>query len=368
MPISTTRTPLLALALVAPALLAAPCGGDLLDDASFDLWCGDELCGWALEAGSVEKVATWHSEDHGVGLVGETVILSQLADITEADASCVWLSLVADQEDAVDLTVSLDFMDDGTVDFEHRVTATGFERSTAQINAPEQYSGMRVRLLKEGGGEAVIAQIRAQATSPEDCAGDPLPTRGLSLGTECTDAEVCAGGHCTDTPILNSEDAEDSLLTCGSCATDADCGADEACTLGWQADSLFPGLECAPKGDKALGEACYGDAECGTGVCHERQCSECRSGEDCEDGDCARPLPPSATDEVLMPHMCPTGDRASGEACLNWWDCASEDCITEDFLALCDPDGQPCREDADCDWVDFGATCALVGTRDGTCR
>lgn len=367
MPIATNRSPLLALALVAPALVAAPCGGDLLDDASFDLWCGDELCGWVLEEGEVEKVATWHSEDHGVGLVGERVALSQLADITEADASCIWLSLVADQEDAVDLTLALDFMDDGTVDFEHRITATGYGRDSTQVRPPERFQGMRVRLIKEGGGAAVVAQIRAQRTAEEDCAGEPLPTHSLPLGTQCGEASECAGGACVDTPILNSADAEDSLLTCGDCETDADCGTDEACTLDWHEDSLFPGLSCQPEGEKVLGEACYGDAECGTGICHERQCSECRSSEDCGGEECARAPAGALTPDELMPHMCQLGPRDTGEACLSPWDCASEDCVADDTVALCDPDGQPCDSERDCDWVDFGATCSFVGMHAGTC-
>ena len=38
------------------------CSGDLLNDSGFDLWCGDELCSWQVEKGTVEQAPTWHPD------------------------------------------------------------------------------------------------------------------------------------------------------------------------------------------------------------------------------------------------------------------------------------------------------------------
>ncbi len=362
-----SKSPWAFLAL-APALLAAPCGGDLLDDASFDLWCGDELCSWVVEQGAVEQAPTWHTEDKGARLVGETVVMSQLSDITEADASCIWLSLLADQETNVNLTVELDFMDDGTVDYEHPVTVTGFGRSDTQILAPERYSGLRVRLRKVGDGDAVIAQIRAQRTLDEDCAGEPIATHALPLGTECDEASECAGGSCSDTSVLGDDVTNFSVVTCGECDADADCEGGQVCGVAW-GDGMFPGKTCLDAGSKALGEACTADAECGTGTCHEAQCAECSEDADCGGETCA-PNPHYDGDyEGLSPWMCPVGERQSDEACLLDQDCASGVCDWEEpAVTLCNPNGEPCTYDAECRWVDFGATCELIGFSDGTCQ
>ena len=314
----------------------------------------------------MEKAPTWHEADLGARLVGEQVAMSQLAEITEADAACIWLSLIADQDDAVDLTMELDFMDDGIVDFEHRITETGFARADTQVRAPLHYTGMRVRVRKVGEGDAVIAQVRAQRTSYTDCAGEPLPARGLPLGSECEDAEECAGGSCSETSVLGSDVAAISMVTCGECESDSDCPDGQACGAGW-GEGLFPGKVCLEAGSKALGEACTGDTECAAGACVEAQCGECREDADCGGETCAPHAVSGSTPGGLGPWMCPVGERDSGEACLANDDCAAGSCASEGELSICDPNGEPCSADTDCIWEAWGATCETVGLLAGTC-
>ncbi|MBM4320043.1 MAG: hypothetical protein FJ125_08795, partial [Deltaproteobacteria bacterium] len=70
------------------------CRPELTKDPGFDQWCGNKLCGWEVEKGSIGKVATWHRRDHGVALLGEEVVLGQLLEAGDDPPDCLVFELL----------------------------------------------------------------------------------------------------------------------------------------------------------------------------------------------------------------------------------------------------------------------------------
>lgn len=171
---------LVLVAVAALPLMAAEdsCGPDILDDPTFDLWCGDELCAWEIEEGAVEKVATWHSAEDGASLVGDPVVISQLADEDSDSVDCILFSLTADTAEVDGQTASLrlllDFQDDDAVDFETPLASDDYEEVSYYVTPPTDWHGVRFIITKTGGGQAVIAQIRAQEEVRENCTDPPV--------------------------------------------------------------------------------------------------------------------------------------------------------------------------------------------------
>jgi len=72
------------------------CGTSLTKNPGFDLWCGDELCAWKVEAGSIRRIPTWHRSDFGVELLGEETVLSQLV---HTSVTCFFVELQVQREE-----------------------------------------------------------------------------------------------------------------------------------------------------------------------------------------------------------------------------------------------------------------------------
>ncbi len=363
-----TPAPLLAaaLALLAPALFGVDsCGTDLLDDAGFDLWCGKALCNWEIESGAVRKVATWHPDDHGAALVGSEVAISQLsAEAGSGTTGCITFSLLADASEKADLTLELDFLDDGRVDWSTPIPASDWEQVSFHVTPPVWWDAVRFRIRKSGDARAVIAMIRAQSDGADACAGAPVVLTELPAGSPCTTDAACAGA-CADNPVLwldpkTGDSYTYAAATCGECDESADCGAGEACALAW---GEVAERQCAPAGAKAVGETCAIADECASALCCDNQCAECCGEAPCSGGaTCLRA-------RALDPWTCDDRPRAPGSGCLHDGDCASGHCAGKDLVQICNPDGRPCETDADCpDWaVYLGAVCRPIGVADGVC-
>jgi len=350
------------------------CSPDLINDAGFDMWCGESLCGWQLESGSIEKVATWHEQDSGVLMVGPEVAISQRSEAGSGDVQCIEFSLVAATEVGADLYLEMDFLDDGVVEYSEPITSENWSLVQYHITPPTWFQAVRFRVRKVGDADAVVAQVRAQIVNPDICTADPLALSNLPDGAECQSADLCADGFCTTVPVPSSNDDGFTVDTCGSCGTDADCSGEAVCGLSWD-ERWYGHRECAAPATKALGEACATDGECGSSTCCEGLCSECcEGGPDCTDGAACTRHPAGTQDGAaaagIMPWMCAAGagDRGMGEGCVADTDCLSASCQASTALRICDPDGRPCDTDADCPWSAFGGACVTVGAHDGTCQ
>jgi hypothetical protein len=368
------RRILLLAAVAAPLVAVSSCGQDLFPDAGFDLWCGDELCAWDVEQGEVVRVSTWHELDYGAELVGPAVVISQLSEASVVE--CITVTLIADADDGADLSLEMDFLDDGIVEYSAPIPADTWEQVSFHVTPPPWYQGVRFRVRKTGDARAVIAQVRAQSDSGDACTASPLALTNLPNGAECdasvAPSDACGGGACSEVPVLSSGD-DFEVDTCGGCDVDTDCGTGEVCGLAWgELDYGF--RDCRPEAQKDLGVACIEDAECGSGVCCDSQCAECCADAPCEGGvACSRhpawqdPYGGVPAPEGISPYMCDAGPRVAGAACLTHDDCASGGCYGSTITRICDPDGRPCGSDQDCPWAALGALCVDVGVEKGVC-
>lgn len=365
-----TRMSLLSLVALGGMGATQSCSGDLIGDPSFDLWCGDDLCAWEVEVGDVEKVSTWHPSDSGASLVGGVVAISQYSDARSGDADCIRFSLTADVDPGAQLSVEMDFYDDGSVEVSHPMASDDYQEVSYTVTAPDDYEGIRFRVRKVGEARAVLAQIRAQAVDGTECPEAPVVVTDRPDGAECELDGECAGGHCSVVPLVSSFDDPISLQTCGSCDTDADCGEGQVCGLAWDPEDFQGHRSCMSAGEKDLGLACVTDGECADGACTDDQCSTCGGDTDCDGGDCARhDAGPGDAAVAIMPHTCDPGAglRATGEACLVDADCGSGTCESTATVRICDPDGRPCDTDADCPYAELGGSCVTIGPADGQC-
>jgi hypothetical protein len=251
---------LLTASAVAVAALVAGCN-DLIEDSTFRAWCGDALCNWTLESGSVRKAPTWHPNDYGVELVDTPTAISQSTDKT---AKCITFTTVADIEPSAQVTIGLDFNRDGTVEYEQPIAATGFHQAETQVTAPALYDGIRFVVTKKGAGRAVLAEIRAKAEG--QCSAPPIVLRDQPLGTPCSAADGCASGVCC-------------TGLCAECCTGPEpsqvvaCPESGACETRVEHSirmSFLPAMpaQCDPGAhDRPAGAECVADSDCASGAC-----------------------------------------------------------------------------------------------------
>lgn len=137
--------------------LAATCETDLVDDPSFQLWCGEALCAWDLEEGEIRKVPTWHEHDYGVELVDAPVVLSQEA---RRSASCVRIEITSQIEPGADVSVEVDQQGDGHAEWIVPIGASDdFVREVQEVRLSLSNVGV-FYVRKSGPGQAVVGRLR----------------------------------------------------------------------------------------------------------------------------------------------------------------------------------------------------------------
>ena len=151
------RVPLLLLVLAALLSTAGTCETDLIEDAGFQLWCGERLCDWDLEEGEIRKVATWHTNDYAVELVGSPVLLSSPA---ARSASSTRVEVVSDIEEGADVAVQIDQEGDGAVDWVVLVPPSDGFVSQVWTSQPAVGDTGVFYVRKSGEGRAIIARLR----------------------------------------------------------------------------------------------------------------------------------------------------------------------------------------------------------------
>jgi hypothetical protein len=153
----TRSLPLLLITMTALLSTAATCETDLIEDAGFQLWCGDRLCAWDTEQGEIRKVGTWHTHDYGVELVGAPVLLSSPA---VRSASSVRIEVVSDIEEGAMVTVEIDRDGDGYIDWVLPIPPSdGFVSRVWSSGVGVGINGV-FYVRKSGPGHAVVARLR----------------------------------------------------------------------------------------------------------------------------------------------------------------------------------------------------------------
>lgn len=356
--------------IVCAAALALPgykCG-NVLEDNGFDLWCGERLCAWELEEGDAVRAPTWHGRDYGVELIGDRAAISQLVKQDSRSLPCLRFELIADVEQSTQVTIELDFFDDGVVDHVQAVPTSDWALLTYPLTMPESYQGVRVRLRKDGPGRAVLADIAAIDT--DECTGAPIEVASRPKGAWCSTELPCDSGICRD-------GVTGSSMVCSQCAGDDDCLEGQICGVAqWVPGHLDPYRSCVDPGQLALGQLCSRDSECATGVCCDQACSTCCGTGDCDGAACTQREGEGALEYwFAAPHQCEpgAGTGPAGTSCLDGSDCASGGCTGGGPLTVCLMDSRACTTDADCppdlaDWVGEDGGCVEVGTEGGVCE
>jgi hypothetical protein len=144
------------------ALLLCACesgeGFASADNPGFEPSCDTgTLCDWTV-IGQTHPVPTWHDQDHGTELLGAPVSLSQLLDPL-AGGACVRFELIANVAAAANVSVSLDFDDDGTVEYSDSLPAAEWTLLTYQHRVPPAASRLRIRIDKQAPGRAALARL-----------------------------------------------------------------------------------------------------------------------------------------------------------------------------------------------------------------
>lgn len=364
----TTWTRLGILCTAALALPGYKCG-NVIDDNGFDLWCGESLCSWQLEAGDVARAPTWHGRDYGVELLGDQAAISQLLARNSEGLTCLRFELLADVEQSTSVTLELDFFDDGVVDHVQAIPTADWALLTYPLSLPASYQGIRFRIRKAGPGRVVLADIAA--IDNDECTGAPIAVASRPKGAWCDAQLACDSGICSDGVAAGDPPV------CGQCISDEQCPGDQMCGVAqWVPGHLEPYRTCVEPGQLALGRICARNGECATGVCCESVCSTCCDTGACGGAACSRRDPGGELEYwTAAPHQCePQGGTApAGTACLDGSDCASGVCTGPGPLAVCLMDSRACATDADCPadlagLVGSDGGCVEVGTEGGVCE
>ncbi|HEU0034782.1 MAG TPA: hypothetical protein VFQ53_29360 [Kofleriaceae bacterium] len=359
---------------------ATDCGGNVIRDPGFDLWCGDSLCTWKLLRGDVERVGTWHEGDSGISLVGADTAIQQISPVNSHDGNCIRFALVANVDESAEVFLDVDVEGDGTVEQHERIPTSHWKPLTFHIYVKPPYDGIRFELNKRGTGSAVLAQIQAELS--DQCEGlTQLDANPRPNGASCELGTDCASGICLDSagfPPPGSVFGK-VCVGCDPAATTTTCGTGQVCGVG---SALSPILavpvECVPAGSRELAQACLSNDECETGFCSSTNgtvglCSGCGSATDCGGEACSTSW--VFTTNTLFgipldgPNVCQPGARlgAPGAACGTDADCASNSC-SGSVRKVCN-DGRECSTPGDCPVTDGLAPgpCNTVGIQGGTC-
>ena len=365
--------PLLMLAAT-PLFVGADCEQPLVTDSGFDVWCGDTLCSWQVDEGTISKVPTWHGDDFGVSMDGDATRISQQLSITNDDVGCLHFDLLASVDDAVNVALELDFDDDGQVDHREIIPSGDWIPLSYHITAPTYYRGLRISLRKSGAGRAALARIQASKSS-SDCSGPPVATSNRPAGATCEAAADCAGGRCLsqapDESLLPGPGAMPSV--CEGCGGDGDCAAGTVCGVDFRDGFAGPFRACVAATTRLLGQRCIGGGECASGVCCGGICSACCAG--------TGPVCAGAGDQCLERtrddkqrpvraawQCAPGGRRGGGDApCLADDDCAGGHCAGGASLMVCAADGRPCASDTACPASVLDNSCIALGVAGGRC-
>jgi hypothetical protein len=344
--------------LAASQLGATDCGGGITRDPGFDLWCGDALCAWKLERGDVRRAPTWHPADSGVELVEIDTAIEQFTPVDSGDGTCIRFDLISDVEETAEAELGVDIYGDGSVERTFPIPTAHWRPVSYAFAVALPFTGIRFEIVKRGPGRAVVARMRA-ALIKDGCAGLPQLSGGPApLAALCTAAGDCASGICSVVDFFGSQRCTGCDPSRPACGSGQVCGYAEP----GPAERGVP-IACVAAAGRVIGEQCFGDPECASGICAGRVCSTCRPDAGCGGAACGPAYEHG-------PYLCAAGQRAAprGAPCATDGDCASGACSGAARRQCLD--GRACATDATCP-VDENLVpgpCTRVGIQGGSCN
>lgn len=347
------------------------CDSSIVGDPTFDLWCSKTLCAWTTEQGEIRRVSTWHRSDYGVDMVGDPVVISQLAK--GGLGSCLELRVQADHDDGVNLFLELDFFNDKSIDHSIQMGSDDYRPVVHHLVPPRTGEPVRFVVRKTGAGRAVLAEIKIKSVGSSECEGlAPLQLKDLQEGVPCSVDAECSANRCQEVVQFRLNTTGYTEQVCSGCDIGGYCPSGKICGLDWTTSASKLHQACVLKGARSLGERCAGADECGSGICCENVCSECCAGDDAAcaaDQSCALRSWQSLGSDfqfIQLPHQCSPGGQKgkAGAACLADGDCVSGSCTGSGALKVCLLDGRTCKEDDDCPLT----KCLPLGQAKGACQ
>ncbi len=232
--------------------LGGDCDDDIVSDPLFRDWCGDTLCDWTLDVGHIHPVPTWLPTDLGVSFDDTPTQISQVT--SESQATCLLFTTVANFDATAQMTLLIDFNNDGAIDKTEALPTAAWEMVQVEFPAPAVYDGITFHIRKEGTGTAVLAEMNVQSTT--GCGAAAPPLQGLLLGDVCTTDSQCASGVCSGVNDLG-------VNTCAQCSATVTCSNGPRCE-----DGLYEFAQCMPAERLGTpGDLCVNGLDCVSGAC-----------------------------------------------------------------------------------------------------
>ncbi len=172
------------------AFACADAGEADLQNEEFRVWCGESACAWTVDQGKVERVPTWHRKVYGIGLTDDPTRISQVLEME--NVRCLFLTLLADVDDAATLYWEIDYYNDDIDAPEHtvKIAVSDWETTHREASVPEGCTEARIILRKTGRGRAVVA--KADISGNVYCAAEPPSGVDPLLDSDCgPDGGLC---------------------------------------------------------------------------------------------------------------------------------------------------------------------------------
>jgi hypothetical protein len=252
-----SRIAVTVVALFACASLGDDCDGDIVQDPTFRDWCGSSLCSWKTDFGQIARVPTWNQEDFGVSFLDNGSTGTEISQVTEENqATCILFTSVGDIDPTADMTVSVDFNNDGTIDAIQTLASATWHTVQTEITAPARYQGITFYVKKNGTGTAILAEMAIQSRS--GCTAPPPKIDNLRFGETCSSTAEC------ETGFVCPEWVDGGTQFCGQCTDQIPCEGGVTC----KTRSVFLPLQCGPgQGLGQSGAPCLANSDCASGAC-----------------------------------------------------------------------------------------------------
>jgi hypothetical protein len=204
---------------------------------------------------------------------------------------------VADVDPRAQMTVEIDFNDDGSTDYVWPVPSASWRQVQTLVSAPRAYTGFKFTLKKSGPGRAVLAQMRVQSTDACD-SKNAVKLHDLALGETCGESSECSSGVCCSgsffTPAVCSLCC-DARLPCKGEGCHGDCAANQRCDKAEKdEDTGRAWLSCRTL--LGSGQPCRNYTDCASNACVQSTAHEALLP---PDGGCS----PGATPEECGPEI-----------------------------------------------------------------
>jgi len=183
-------------------------------------------------------------------------------------------------------------------------------------------------------GELICDEDRGQCVAPQ------------AQGSRCSSDAECAGGFCVSTSAIGLDQLLVASFCATACCTDSDCSGGGVCVQPGTGARVCLPPEIGGRQAREEGQACFGSAECASGVCLSGECrATCTRDTDCSAGVCRLNVLASGLLSGAGSWVCgeSRGGGEVGDRCTAFDPNACRSGLCRDTSCA-----GPCASDADC--------------------